>query len=271
MFSSIDIGFDDMLNKKVHRRYIIFNYVLWIGMLSGCATTFDQRDPYEKFNRHVFKFNQDVDKILLRPVAETYQTLVPAPIDKGISNFFSNINEIVVVTNDLLQFKFKQALFDAGRFFINTSMGVLGLFDVANENGLVKHDEDFGQTLGYWGFDHGPYLVLPFFGPSSMRDALGRSMDTFLDPRVYYATSERRDVQDFVISTNVLRAIDVRADLLGVEEILDTAALDSYTYVRDAYLQRREYLIYDGHPPKQETFDEEDLFDDVEKKTPAGQ
>ena len=268
MFSSQAV--EGMSDKRSYLKYRIFHYFLWIGMLSGCATSLEQRDPYEKFNRHVFRFNQDVDQILLKPVAETYKTFVPVPLNKGITNFFSNVNEIVVVANDLLQLKFEQAFSDAGRFFVNTTIGVLGLFDVADKTGLPKHDEDFGQTLGYWGFDPGPYLVLPFFGPSSMRDVLGRGLDTFLDPRVYYANSERKDVQDFVIFTNVLRATDIRADLLGVEEILDTAALDSYTYIRDAYLQRREYLVHDGHPPKRETFDEEDLFDDVESKPSAG-
>jgi len=240
---------------------------LLIGILSGCAMTPNNPDPYEKVNRHIFAFNQEVDKVLLKPLAETYQAVVPNSVDQGVTNFFTNINDILVVANDLLQVKFKQALADAGRFLVNSTVGVIGLFDVASEHGLPRHEEDFGQTLGHWGFDSGPYLVLPLLGSSSIRDALGRGMDTFLDPRVYYALSEQSDVQDLILFTNVLRALDIRADLLQVEELLDTAALDSYAYVREAYLQRRKYLVYDGHPPKSEQSNEKDLFDDLDSST----
>jgi phospholipid-binding lipoprotein MlaA len=245
----------------------IFGLVFLLGILSGCATTPDNPDPYEKFNRHVFTFNQDIDKALLKPVAETYKAVVPESIDQGVTNVFSNLNDITVVANELLQFKFKHALADAGRLLINSTVGIIGFFDVAGQNGLPKHYEDFGQTLGYWGINSGPYLMLPFFGPSTMRDAWAMGADIFLDPRTYYATSEGSNVRNFLLTTNITRYVDMRADLLGYQEIVDTAATDNYAYIRDAFLQRRQYLIYDGNPPKKSgTFDENDLFEDLDKK-----
>ncbi len=239
------------------------------AILSGCATTPDNPDPYEKFNRQVFKFNETVDQAVLKPVAKTYKTLVPEPLDQGVTNVFSNLNDITVVANDLLQLKFKRALSAAGRLFINSTIGLLGVFDVASDNNLPKHYEDFGQTLGHWGVGSGPYLVLPFVGPSSLRDASGWGVDIFLDPRTYYAGlhGDSDNVRKFLFTTNGIRAIDIRADWLGAEEIVQTAATDKYAYIRDAYLQRREYLIYDGNPPKKpDAFDEEDLFDDLDEK-----
>ncbi len=250
-------------------RYIsMFIGLVWLGGLTGCATTPQQIDPFEKFNRHVFAFNEDVDRALLKPIAKTYKAIVPAPVNKGIGNFFSNLNDVVVVTNDILQLKFKQAILDASRLLLNSTIGIFGLFDVAAQNDLPKNYEDFGQTLGYWGIKSGPYLILPLFGPSTIRDTLGWGVDTWLDPRVYYANSEHANVRNFVISTNVLKTVDGRARLLDMEQILETAALDKYSYLRNAYLQRREYLVYDGNPPKKEdAFDLDDLFDDL-KETP---
>jgi len=242
-----------------------------LGLLSGCSTTPDRPDPYEKFNRYVFQFNDDIDKILLKPVAETYKTLVPQPIGKGITNIFGNLSDITVIANDLLQLKFKQATSDTGRLIINSTLGIFGFFDMATYTGLPKHYEDFGQTLGHWGLGNGPYLVLPFFGPSTVRDAWGRGGDIFLDPRFYYASAQDSNVRNFITFTNVLRAIDIRANLLKVEEFVDTAALDTYSYVRDAYLQQRNYMLYDGNPPPESmggAFSEDELFDDVTSNPP---
>jgi phospholipid-binding lipoprotein MlaA len=170
-----------------------------------------------------------------------------------------------VIVNDLLQLKWKQAISDTGRFLINSTIGILGSVDVATSLGLTKHEEDFGQTLGYWGIDSGPYLVVPFFGPNSFRDVLGRGVDFFLDPRVYYTHSKDTETQRVMLTTNFIKAVDTRAGLLSAERVVDTAALDKYIYFRDAYLQRRRYLVYDGHPPDEaDAFDEEDLFDDLE-------
>jgi phospholipid-binding lipoprotein MlaA len=232
----------------------------------GCASGPHHQDPLEKFNRNVFAFNDSVDQAMLRPIAKGYKAVTPAPVDKGITNFFNNLNDVVVVGNDLLQFKLKQTAVDIGRLLINSTIGIVGFIDVATKLGLPKHEEDFGQTLGYWGLKSGPYIVLPFFGPSSVRDMFGRGVDIFLDPRVYYAHYQGGSAREFVISTNVISATDTRADLLDIEKILQTAALDKYSYIRDAYLARRQYLVYDGNLPQQEQLiDEDELFDDLEE------
>jgi phospholipid-binding lipoprotein MlaA len=236
----------------------------------GCAAGPHHADPLEKFNRNVFVFNDSVDQAMLKPVAKGYKAITPAPIDQGITNFFSNLNDVVVVGNDLLQFKLKQTAADMGRLLLNSTVGVIGFIDVATKLGLPKHEEDFGQTLGYWGLKSGPYVVLPFFGPSSVRDMFGKGVDIFLDPRVYYAHFQGGNAREFVISTNVISATDTRADLLDIEKILQTAALDKYSYIRDAYLARRQYLVYDGNLPQQEQpIDEDELFDDLEENNEA--
>lgn len=238
---------------------IILKLGLLFSILTGCATYPANPDPLEKFNRHIFTFNEKVDKVVLKPVAQTYKAVVPKPVDEGVTNFFSNINDVVVVTNDILQLKFKQAATDTTRLLLNSTLGIFGVFDIASKVGLPKHQEDFGQTLGYWGFGSGPYLVLPFFGPSSLRDLTGRGVDILADPRVYYA--DQAHLQNFFMASDVVKIVDMRADYLDMEQVLDTAALDRYTYLRDAYLQRRQYLVYDGNPPQEIL--EEELFDDI--------
>ena len=232
----------------------------WI--LTGCATNpSHEADPFETFNRGVFAINDGIDKIVLKPIAETYTTLVPNPIDVGVTNFFSNINDIIVVANDLLQLKFKQAISDTSRFAINSTVGLLGFIDVASNFDFPKHSEDFGQTLGFWGLGKGPYLVLPLLGPSSVRDTMGLGADSFLDPRFYVTGSN--GVTRAMWASEGINKVDLRADLLAGEEVLDVAALDKYSYLRDAYLARREYLVYDENPPLSE--EEEDIFDDEEE------
>ncbi len=249
---------------------LLLRILLLSVLVSGCAVAPNKSDPFEKFNRGVFAFNEGVDKIMLKPVAESYQAIMPEPIDQGITNFFNNLDDIIVIANDLLQFKLKQAATDSGRLLLNSTIGLIGFVDVASEVGLPKHEEDFGQTLGSWGITSGPYLVLPFFGPSSVRDALGKGVDILFDPRVYYAHAQGTNARNFVLTTNVISAVDTRANLLEVEKILQTAALDRYSYIRNAYLTRREYLVYDGNPPEEEQafneFDEEELFDDLEEE-----
>jgi len=244
----------------------ILGLILLSWLVAGCATPPTKQDPLEKFNRNVYAFNDGIDKMLVKPVAETYKTIVPEPVDYGVSNFFSNINDMVVVANDLLQFKFKQAASDTGRFLLNSTVGLLGIFDVASELGLHKHQEDFGQTLGYWGINSGPYLVLPFLGPSTTRDALGLGADSLFDP-LFYAGAQSFDPT--YVAPYVVKGVDMRADLLGAERILQVAALDEYSYIRDAYLARREYLVNDGNTSQKEekdnAFDDEDnLFDDFD-------
>ncbi|HSQ02897.1 MAG TPA: VacJ family lipoprotein [Burkholderiales bacterium] len=227
-------------------RTLFLGAVFALALLPGCATIntpTDARDPLEPINRAIYVFNDDVDHLLLKPAAEIYRMLLPPIVRTGVSNFFSNINDVLVALNNLLQGKIEKAASDAGRVVINSTIGVLGVFDVATGMGLEKHDEDFGQTLGYWGVGDGPFLVLPFFGPSNFRDVAGRLVDFQTDPITYVNPSHDRNILWGV------RIINRRSELLGTTEVLETAALDPYAFVRDAYLQRRRNLIYDGNPP----------------------
>lgn len=222
-----------------------------LTLLSGCANTGNARDPLEPVNRAIYHFNDGVDKAVLKPVAEAYREVLPQFVRTGVSNFFSNINDVLIALNNMLQGKLPDAVSDAGRVVINTTAGLLGVLDVATEVGLEKHDEDFGQTLGRWGFGDGPYLVLPLFGPSNMRDALARVVDNRLDPITYVDPSRDRNL------LLIARLINRRSELLDTSKILETAALDPYEFLRDAYLQRRRNLVHDGSPPPEKDDDEE--------------
>jgi phospholipid-binding lipoprotein MlaA len=225
--------------------------------LSGCATTSqyaDERDPLESFNRAVYQFNDKLDQYALKPVAEGYQWVMPQFADRAVSNFFSNLDDVAVTINDLLQFKLAQASEDGGRLLVNTTLGVAGLMDVATGFGLEKHNEDFGQTLAVWGVPAGPYLVLPFFGPSSPRGTAGLVGDYLADPTTYVTGWDAR------LALQATDLIDFRADNLSTSEIVDEASLDEYEFIRDGYFQRREYLVYDGYPPE----DEEEFFEEEE-------
>lgn len=215
--------------------------------LAGCATGMDRdpRDPIEPFNRAMYSFNETVDKVVLKPLAKGYQAITPAPVDKGVTNFFNNLGDLRSAVNNLLQFKVGRAVSDVGRFAINSTIGVLGLMDVASNMDLPRYNEDFGQTLGVWGVGPGPYIVLPFFGPSSGRDGVGVVVDWFTDPIML--------IDDDAVRWAVrgLKVVDTRADLLGASRILDQAALDPYAFVRDAFLQQRQSLVYDGNPPEE--------------------
>jgi phospholipid-binding lipoprotein MlaA len=228
---------------------IVAFLALLLAGVSGCATN-NPRDPLEPLNRGIYAFNDGLDTVILKPVAQGYRAVLPQFVRTSIGNFFSNLDDITVIANGILQFKIPQAVSDLGRFLINSTIGLLGFLDVATELGLEKHNEDFGQTLGYWGIGSGPYLVLPFFGPSSFRDALGRWVDSFTD--VVWQEDHIR-TRNQVYGT---RAIDNRARLLDTEKVLQTAAIDEYAFIRDAYLQRRRNLIYDGNPPPEPEDDE---------------
>lgn len=212
------------------------------GAVSGCAHT-NPRDPFETFNRGVYTFNDTVDRMVLKPVAQGYRAVFPQFVRTGVRNFFSNLDDITVFINGVLQFKLPQAFSDAGRFVLNSTVGLAGLFDVATHLGLEKHNEDFGQTLGYWGIGSGPYLVLPFLGPSSIRDGIGRVADYYTD--VVWRIDDKT-VRYVLVGT---RIVSTREQLLDTEKVLDAAALDRYAFIRDAYLQRRRNLVYDGNPP----------------------
>jgi phospholipid-binding lipoprotein MlaA len=235
-------------------------------LVSGCATT-TPSDPFEKFNRGVFAINDGIDKIMIKPIAVFYKAVVPTRVNKGVTNFFSNLDDVFVVANDVFQFKFKQASSDTVRFLLNSSAGVLGLFDVATKMGFEKHYEDFGQTLGYWGIGSGPYIVLPIFGPSSVRDTIGWAGDIVLRPDYYYGKSKDEQARYILLTSTGVEFLDERARLLQFEAVLKTAALDKYSYIRDAYLARRKYLVYDGKPPAEETvFEEDDIFEDEDEE-----
>lgn len=199
----------------------------------------EEDDPLEPINRVIFEFNEIVDDNILEPVAKGYKYVTPDPVEKGISNFFSNLGEINTIANDLLQLKFQQAGKDSLRFLLNSTIGVLGIFDVATPLGLSKNKEDFGQTLGFWGIPNGPYLVLPFLGPSSFRDAPGSFVDYELSPIEQLHHEERQALR-------LINIVETRAKLLRATKILDTAAKDKYIFIRESYLQKRESLVRDG-------------------------
>ncbi len=219
---------------------------LALAASAGCATTAaDPRDPLEGFNRAMYSVNDGLDVALFKPVARAYRAVVPGAVRDMVRNFFSNIDDLYIGVNNLLQGKGEDAAGDLGRFAINTTFGVFGILDWASDMGLEKHNEDFGQTLGTWGVGDGPYLVLPFFGPHTLRDAAALPLDWEADPVVsHYPVGERN-------ALSVTRLVSRRADLLDASRMLDDAALDKYVFLREAYLQRRRSLIYDGNPPRE--------------------
>ncbi len=217
--------------------------------LTGCATNGDPRDPLEPLNRGIYTFNDTVDKAVTKPIAQGYRAVLPSPVRTGVSNFFSNIDDIFVTANNLLQFKLHTAASDFARLLANTTLGIGGIFDVATSFGLPKHDEDFGQTLGYWGVDDGAFLMLPLLGPSNVRDAIGTGVQGYFDP-VWNLNNVA--VRNSLIGLNVVNS---RANLLDAEKVLDAAALDPYTFLRDSYIQQRRSLIYDGNPPREKLSD----------------
>ena len=216
---------------------------LCLATLAGCATTpnakRDPRDPLERINRKTYAFNSAVDRGVLRPVAKAYHKVTPDFVETGISNFFDNLETPRTILNDLLQGKFKAGLNDTGRLLLNTTVGIGGLLDPASAAGLDKNDEDFGQTFGRWGIRPGPYVVIPFLGPSTFRDGIGRVPDMYADPLHY--------VEEYKVRYGIyaVSAIDTRTRLLSVDDALNQA-YDPYAFMRNAYLQRREYLVTDG-------------------------
>ena len=247
------------INPKYLPAITLFSLVL----LSGCAsTTASKADPFEGVNRATYAFNDTIDTAVLKPIAKGYDTVTPGFIRAGVSNLFMNIGDVATALNNLLQGKGGEAASDAGRFLVNSTIGVLGLFDLATPMGLDKHNADFGQTLGKWGVGSGPFLMLPLMGPATLRDAVGRPVDAYAGYFRYVNHIPTRNV------AFGLEIIDLRANLLGASTTLDTAALDKYQFVRDAYLQRRLRSIYDGKVP-QEKLDqlEDDLVPPAAPKT----
>jgi phospholipid-binding lipoprotein MlaA len=221
--------------------------------LAGCTTIQAARggpgqrlDPWEKWNRKVFNFNEDVDKAVLVPVATAYTDVVPQQVRRSVGNFFSNFGDAWSAINNMIQGKFEAGFEDATRVGANTLFGLFGILDVASEIGLEHHYEDFGQTLGRYGVGAGAYIVLPVLGPSSVRDAAVIPIDRLASPPAFFDGTRTQ------IGLTVLQIVNTRAGLLGATRVIDDIALDKYTFVRDAYLQRRRSLVYDGDPPEPE-------------------
>ncbi|MGJ0485964.1 MAG: MlaA family lipoprotein [Methylomicrobium sp.] len=243
--------------------------------MSGCASTgektpatatpanaapSDAADPYENINRKVFAFNDKVDNYVAEPIANAYKWVTPQFMQTGVSNFFTNLKNINVVLNDLMQAKFQQSAEDTGRFLINTTAGVGGLFDVAQHAGLEQNDEDFEQTLAVWGVPQGSYLVIPFLGPSTARGIPGSVFDTAANPATYVG-----------LPVQLVQMLNARANAEGALKFIDEAALDPYVFTRESFLQWRQNLATDGKSEaKSDLADfEEDLLDDGAKSTDA--
>ena len=222
--------------------------LLCLLLASGCATVEgerDPRDPWEGFNRGVYRFNETFDEYVAQPVARAYVAVLHQEIRMRVGNFFSNIQDLLIGANNFLQGKFEDGVNDWARFTFNSTFGLFGLHDFASDAGLEKHNEDFGQTLGRWGSGPGPYLILPFLGSSTVRDAAGTAVDWVVQPVGEVRPIELRN------TLYGLYFVDTRAQVLDASRILEEAALDKYVFQRDAYLQRRRSLIYDGRPPRE--------------------
>ena len=227
-----------------------FTVVLLAGMftLSGCASfrTAAPGDPIEPINRGIYSFNNTFDHYLLKPIAKGYDAVVPGLVKTGVSNVFQNVSDAQSLVSDALQLKGAKFGDDLGRVVLNTTFGIGGLFDLATPMGIERGNEDIGQTLGYWGIGAGPYLVIPFLGPSSLRDAVGRYGDSQVNPLSYVSSVPVRN------SLTGLSVLDARVGLFPAENLLNQASLDKYTFLRSAYLQRRQSLVLDGKRPKEE-------------------
>lgn len=239
--------------KRFTRWAALCSLVVVTGAVTGCATTqsaigsvraaASEMDPIEPFNRVIYTVNDKVDRAVFKPLAQGYEFILPVVVRSCVSNVFGNIGDVPASLNNFLQGKIKEGGSDVCRVGVNTTVGVLGCFDIASKWGFEKHNEDFGQTLGRWGVPSGPYIVLPLFGPSTVRDGSALIVDAYLDPL--------RFVNDVPVRNSVygVRLVDKRAQALDTTNFIDNAALDPYVFVRDAYLTRRRSLILDGREP----------------------
>lgn len=251
---------------RLLRKRVLLLATVWLVGLTGCATTgstpagqeskpptvASKIDPWERWNRKVFAFNDKVDEAVLKPVATTYTKVVPSPVRRGVNNFFGNFSDVWSAVNNLLQGKFTNSLQDLVRVGTNTLFGLGGFIDVASEFGADPQREDLGQTLGRWGMAPGPYVVWPVLGPSTFRDSIALPLDAQVSPALAMHHNTAK------LATTGLQAVNTRANLLGATGMLNDIALDRYVFVRDAYLQRRRSLVYDGDPPEQKDPDEEE-------------
>ena len=238
---------DKPFSSSRHSFTRFFSLVAFMLLMSGCASqqttlTDPERDPWEGYNRKIHAFNMGLDKAIFRPVAKGYDVIMPDAPQRGVRNFFRNLAYPVTFLNLLLQGKFEDSLTATGRFLLNSTVGLLGFFDVASKEGIPEFDEDLGQTLAVWGWKDSRYVVMPLFGPYTARDFLGRSFYGYFHPVNWYI----REHNNYI--PLVVDLITLRAELLPLDQDLE-AASDPYALIRDAYLQRREFLIYDGDPP----------------------
>ncbi|HTQ35681.1 MAG TPA: VacJ family lipoprotein [Steroidobacteraceae bacterium] len=241
----------------MHARKLLPGLLL-ATLLPACAalppgTQRDPRDRFERVNRSIYRFNDALDRNVAKPVAQAYVRVTPEPVRNGFSNFFANLGYVKVVLNDLLQGKGSQFAADSARLVVNTTVGIGGLFDPAGQLGLAAHDEDFGQTLGKWGVPPGPFIVLPVLGPSDVRDTFGLAADRLTEPDSYLVNSWQVQV-----GLTLGSLLDERAALLGTDELL-TNSYDQYAFIRNAYLQRRQFLVTDGAAAPAEDFE---IYDD---------
>ena len=254
------------IHRRAARRIAAAALILSTLFAAGCATTpagVSNNDPIEPFNRAVYTFNDTLDKHIMKPVADAYLKVTPKPVQSSIANFYTNVTYPNVVVNEFLQGKFKLGFSDAGRFVINSTVGILGLFDPASHMGLGYHQEDIGQSLAVWGIPQGAYLVVPLVGPYTVRNTPNLIISTLTNVIYYVATPY------VSIPLGVLGIINNRAQVSSSVNLVQQAAIDPYVFVREGYLQRREYLIYDGHPPIRYNYDED--FDEPDQPAPPGE
>ena len=230
---------DKQVKKNILKRGVLFTFFTIMTSLAPIAAqATNVQDPYEPFNRTMYQFNEAVDKVVLKPLAMIYNAVLPGPITKGIRNFFANINNLPTIANDVLQLNIYQAANDSWRLLINSTIGILGLFDFASHIGLEPNTEDFGLTLAQWGYKNSNYLVLPFFGPNTFRDAIGLPVDYYIFS-IYPHIHPPKDRY----ALYGLGVVSRRADLLSFQNVMEEVAVDKYVFLRDAYLQHREYQI----------------------------
>jgi phospholipid-binding lipoprotein MlaA len=217
--------------------------LLLVATLAGCAAAPARDDPFEPMNRASYKVNEVVDGHFVKPIAQAYVNYTPKPIQTAVASFFGNIHDFVSIINDFLQGKLDKAGNDMGRVILNTGFGLGGLIDIASEAGIPKGNEDFGLTLGAWGFPQGPYLFIPIWGPTTVRDGTGSLVELYMGPVGYIPDVPLRN------TLYGIGALNARAQALSAESVALSAALDPYAFIRRAYLQHRRYLLYDGKPP----------------------
>jgi phospholipid-binding lipoprotein MlaA len=255
-------------------RLLLLSTLLAVVALGGCAANSPAAgeaeeqaapesnvDPWESLNRRIFRFNRGVDRATLKPIATGYEKVVPSFMRRGISNFYANLRGPRNIINNFLQGKGSRGFSETGRFVMNSTIGVLGLVDVATRVGLDKHREDFGQTLAVWGMPDGPYVMVPFAGPQTLRDVFSFPLDVLADPLWYYEHDRPR------YALYALRFVDIRAGFLDADDLIDEA-FDPYVRLREAYLQNRRYQVYDGNPPVDDDF-YDDPYDDLPEPEPA--